>query len=171
MAGTTFPARSLTTFGFGRVRTVTVAPATGGEASVSVIAGLPGEQVTLWTATGAPLISAEKSDGLTVLHASGSLNVAVTAVLPGAAVIDTNVGGVLSTLTERVIVGEDLPAVSIARNEMVCGPSASGGGLNVQVAAGVPHAEQLTPAVENGPASTLASIRAMAATADRAVPE
>ena len=130
------------------------------------------EQLTLSTDTaGAPMILAEKSDGLTVMHASGSLNVAVTEVLPGVAVIELKVGRVVSTLSVRVIVGDDVPLPSIARKAKLCDPSPSGAGVNVQLAVAVPQPEQLTPEVEKTPPSKLASIRAMPALADWAVPE
>lgn len=149
-----------------------MAPAAGAAPRDSVIVLLDAEQFAPLTETGDPLIRAVKSEGLTVPHISGSLNVALTELLPGVAEIETKVGAVVSTVTVRVIVGDDLPLLSIARKAMLCGPSGSGAvGLNVQLAEGVPQAEQLTPSVENAALSTLASTRAMTALLDWAVPE
>ncbi len=146
-------------------------PAAGAEANVSVIVAAPGEQLTPVTVTGESLISDVKSKVLTVLHASGSLNVAATALLPAVAETETKVGAVVSTVKVRVMVGDDLPPASIARKLTVCGPSGSGAvGLNVQLVAEVPQRGQLTPAGENGAVSTFASMRATALL-DAAVPE
>jgi hypothetical protein len=138
---------------------------------VSVSVWLPAEHAAWLTATGELLISAVKSNALTVLHARGWLKVAVTAVLPGVAVIELKVGAVVSTVSARVSVGEIRLPVSTARKLKLCCPSPSGEGLNVQVADGLPQPEQLTPIVENAAPSTLASTLAMEALCDVAVPE
>jgi hypothetical protein len=166
--GVTFPAGSLIT---PVSVTLTPAPAAGAEPSVSVTVDCEALQLVWFTATGEPLISAVKSNALTVLHASGSLNVAVTDVLPGDADIEMKLGAVVSTVTVRLSVGDVLPPTSTARNASVCDPCESGEGLNVQLAARLPQPEQLTPAVENEPPSTWASTRAMEAVVDLAVPE
>ena len=140
--------------------TATVCPAVGGLPSVRVT--VEPEQDATVTGRIDPLTVAMKSPVLAVEQASVSLNVAVTAVLPAVAEIALKVGGVVSTVSDRVISADDRPKPSIARKTNVCGPSASGAaGVNVHVAAPAnPHPLHVTPAVENAPASTFTSIRA-----------
>ena len=151
--------------------TSTVAAAAGAEANVSVIA-FPAQAAWV-TATAELLISAVKSNGLTVLHATASVKLAVTDVLPDVAEIEAKMGGVVSTVTVRVIVDDARPLLSIARKTKVCGPSPSGAaGVNVQpMVAEVPHAGQVIPAVEKSPVPTFASIRETTAPNACAAPE
>src|SRR5687767_182613 len=107
-------------------------------------------QLTVLTVTGEPLIVAVKSVSETVEHNRGSLNVAVTTVLPPVAAIDWKVGAVVSTVMSRVSVGDVPPSSSTARNTTVWAPSAKAEvGVNDHVAMPV------TPVDEKAPPSTL----------------
>jgi hypothetical protein len=145
-----------------------VAAAGGAAASVKVTTDP--EQLAALTVTAALFVFAVKSEALAVLHASGSLNVAVTDVLAAVAAIEEKLGATVSTLSVRVTTPVARFATSKARNPKLCGPSRSAGGVKVQVAEMVPQPVQLTPAVEKAPPSTLASTRETG-TPDDALPE
>src|SRR2546426_554710 len=157
---TWLPARSVGPPEAAETLTDTLSPPLGGVARVRTTVELVGpEQDTAVTAGERPGIETLKAVGETVEQSIGLEKVAVTDGLPPAAWSPVGLGGTVSTVTVRVTAGESWPPMSTERTARVCAPSASAGGWNPQLTFLAGQPVHVTPVVDQGPPSMLASTR------------